>query len=230
VTERSSQTIPAANASPLSPEATSQLSALFAVLGELKQIKRTGWLDRGLPPAETETVAEHSLLTALIGWISASTIPGLDADKVLKLALVHDLTEAIFGDSPPYDREDVPLDDPEALRAFFSVRHLRTPENAAAKRAAEEEAAREMLALMPDPIRSEIAALWQEYDEQATAEARYVKQVDRLEAFLQARAYAPTHPDVPAWGFTDMAMKEVDHPLLAALRDNALADDDDSPE
>lgn len=199
-----------------------QLGCLFTQLAELKRIKRTGWLDRGLPPEVTESVADHSMLTALIAWITASTDPGLDADRVLKLALVHDLAEAVFGDDPPYDRADVPLDDPGALRAFFSVRHVRTAENIAAKRAAEQDAAGELLALTPEPVRTEIASLWAEYDAQETPEARFVKQVDRLEAFLQARLYAPEYPDVPAFGFTDMALKEVEHPTLAALRDEKL--------
>jgi len=198
------------------------LGYLFTQMAELKRIKRTGWLDRGLPPEVTESVADHSMLTTLIAWITASTDPDLDAERVLKLALVHDLTEAVFGDDPPYDRADVPLDDPEKLREFFSVRHLRTPANAAAKHAAEHTAALELLALTPEPVRSEIASLWTEYDAQETPEARFVKQVDRLEAFLQARVYAPDYPDVPAWGFTDMALKEIDHPTLAALRDEKL--------
>lgn len=206
----------------MSNRSIAQLGYLFTRLAELKRIKRTGWLDRGLPPEVTESVADHSMLTALIAWITASTDPDLDADRVLKLALVHDLAEAVFGDDPPYDRADVPFDDPAALRAFFSVRHLRTPASIAAKQAAEQAAVIELLALMPEPMRTEIASLWDEYDAQETPEARFVKQVDRLEAFLQARAYAPDYPDVPAFGFTDMALKEVEHPALAALRDEKL--------
>lgn len=47
------------------------LPALIGILGDLKRIKRTGWVDRGVPPDEVESVADHSLLTALIGWIVA---------------------------------------------------------------------------------------------------------------------------------------------------------------
>ncbi len=203
-------------------ESPAQLERLFAQLAELKRIPRTGWLDRGVPAGETESVADHSLLTTLIAWICMTSGPELDADRVLKLALVHDLTEAIFGDLPPYDRKDVPVDDPEALRAFFSVRHLRSPEDTIAKREAESSAAAEMLAMMPPIAHAQIGSLLAEYEAQKTPEAQFVRQVDRLEAFLQSRAYARDFPDLPFAGFTEMAQKEIDHPLLVAIRNARL--------
>lgn len=190
---------------------------------DLKRLPRTGWLDRGVPPADTESVAEHSFQTTLLAWIVAQEDASLDADRVLKLALVHDLAEALTGDPPPYDRAEVPAD-PAARRAFFSVRRIRTAEQADAKHRAEQEASARLLALLPNASRAEIAALWEEYETRATPEARFVKQVDRLEAFLQARRYAADHPDVPVDGFTDMARHELTHPALVALRDDALAD------
>jgi len=205
----------------------SGLVELFRTLEHLKRTKRTGWIDRGVPPSEVESVADHTLMTALIAWLAARTETTLDADRVLKLALIHDLAEAIVGDFPPYEPHEVPSrEDAEALRAFFSVRHLRSPENAAAKRQAEAEAAAELIGLLPGGVAEEIEALWEEYERQATPEARFVKQVDRLEAYLQSLTYAEADPDLPLWGFTDMAEKEIDHPALAAIRDIAGQGDD----
>lgn len=199
---------------------TTDLPALFRIIAQLKRTSRTGWVDRGVPVPAVESVADHSFLTALIAWITAREDPSLNADRVLKLALIHDLAEAIVGDRPPYEATDVPpADAPDALRAFFSVRHLRTPENVAAKRRDEDAATSHLISLMPDSISSEIAALWAEYEHQDSAEARFVKQVDRLEAFLQSRDYLRDNPDVPVEGFADMARKEIDHPLLRAIRD-----------
>jgi putative hydrolase of HD superfamily len=207
-----------------------KLLTLFRTLERLKRTPRTGWVDRGVPPADVESVADHTLLTALIAWITATDDPALDADRVLKLALIHDMAEAIVGDHPPYEPHEVPpRDDIDGLRAFFSVRHLRTADNAARKRQAEDDAAAALIALMPDAIAGEISGLWQEYEAQSTPEARFVKQVDRLEAFLQSRTYAAADPDLPLWGFSDMAAKEIDHPALTAIRDAALARERDEP-
>jgi putative hydrolases of HD superfamily len=196
--------------------------ALFRTLANLKRTKRTGWIDRGVPAAEVESVADHTLMTALIGWLLALPDASLDADRVLKLAMIHDMAEAIVGDRPPYEPHEVPSrEEPEVLRAFFSVRHLRSAENAAAKRQDEDAAAATLISLLPGGVASEIEALWHEYEAQETPEARFVKEVDTLEAYLQSRTYAASGPDLPLWGFTDMAHKEIDHPTLTAIRDAA---------
>jgi putative hydrolase of HD superfamily len=193
---------------------------LFAILRGLKRVPRTGWLDRGVPAAAAESVADHSYLTALIAWLLALDAPGLDADRVLKLAMIHDLAEAIVGDAPPYEPHDVPdRTDHEAHRAFFSVRHVRTPENRAAKQEAEAAAFAHLAGLMPSEAQAEITGLWEEYEARSTPEARFVKEVDILEAYLESLHYAAQDPNLPLWGFTDMAEKEINHPLLVALRD-----------
>jgi putative hydrolase of HD superfamily len=196
------------------------LAQFFTTLQELKRVRRTGWIDRGVPLADVESVADHSYLTALIAWITALDNPDLDATRVLKLAIIHDLAEAIVGDVPPYDPDEVPdRSDLEALNAFFSVRQVRSPVNSAAKKTAEATAFASMTANLPHSMRDELAALWEEYEEQVTDEARYVKEVDTLEAYLQSRHYAAGDPALPLFGFTDMADKELDHPALTALRD-----------
>lgn len=199
------------------------LAELIGTLGNLKRIKRTGWVDRGVPSDEIESVADHTLLASLIAWIVAGDNTSLDAERVLKMALIHDLAEATYGDAPPYERGDIPDPaDVDALRAFFSVNHVRSAENATTKRLAEEAAMADLLALMPERVRDEMSRLWDEYEAQETPEARFVKEVDRLEAFLEARHYAEEHPDLPLAGFTEMAEHEIDDPDLAAIRDASL--------
>ena len=196
------------------------VATLLTLLQGLTRVPRTGWLDRGVPVADAEAVADHSYLTALIAWTLAFDDPGLDADRVLKLAMIHDLAEAIVGDAPPYEPHEVPdRVDRDAHRAFFSVRHVRSPENQAAKRQAEAAAFARLAGLMPPNARAELTALWEEYEARATAEARFVKEVDTLEAYLESRHYAAQVPDLPLWGFIDMAEKEIEHPTLAAIRD-----------
>ena len=192
------------------------------MLQGLKRVPRTGWLDRGVPPAQVESVADHSFLTALIAWLAALEDPSLDATRVLKLALIHDLAEAIVGDEPPYAASAVPAPaDRDALRAFFSRRHVRTAESKAAKRLAEDEAFATLSHLMGPHASAELAALWEEYESHETPEARFVKQADTLEAFLQSRHYAAMDTELPLDGFTAMADHELDIPVFTALRDIA---------
>ncbi len=196
------------------------LAVVLRTIQHLKRVKRTGWIDRGVPIADVESVADHTYLTALIAWMASIDDPDLDSDRVLKLAMVHDLAESIVGDAPPYEAHDVPdRSDIDALRAFFSVRHQRSDGNTAAKRAGEHDAFLRLARGMPPGAQSELSSLWEEYEGQSTPEARFVKDVDRLEAYLQALHYSATDPDLPLWGFTDMADNEIDHPTLTAIRD-----------
>src|SRR5262245_57028480 len=80
--------------------------------GRLKATPRTGWIDRGVPVGEAESVADHSFRVALLAWLAAHLAaaddPALDVDRVLALALIHDLAEALTGDLTPYDPAAIP--------------------------------------------------------------------------------------------------------------------------
>jgi putative hydrolase of HD superfamily len=63
-------------------------------------MKRTGWILRGVK--DPETIAEHTFRMALMAWIFGYS-KGLHVEKILKMALIHDLCEIYSGDSTPYD-------------------------------------------------------------------------------------------------------------------------------
>jgi len=67
---------------------------LFEV-GMLKRTPRSGWQFLG---AGSESVADHVFRAAMIAFVLARMEDGVDADHVLRLALVHDLPEARTGD------------------------------------------------------------------------------------------------------------------------------------
>lgn len=188
---------------------------------------RTGWLDRGVAPEQVESVADHSYGVSLLAWVAAlerrAAGADLDTDRVLALALLHDLAEATIGDAPPYDPAKVPgLEDALERRRFLDRRHVRDEARSAAKRAAEDGAMQEVLTALPDTTRAELTSLWAELQDGTSDEARFVKQVDRLETFLQSRQYQRADPDLPVASFQREVMETIDDPLLAAVRDEAL--------
>lgn len=202
-----------------SPAAT--LVRFLHLSGRLKSLPRTGWLDRGVPALETESVADHSFRLALLAWLAAM-LPGsrLDAERVLKLALIHDLAEAMTGDEPPYDAADVPAaSDAAARRRFLQQRHVRDSARSAAKRATEAAAMTAMLADLPPALRAEIELLWAEYQDQSTPEATFVKQADRLETYLQAQEYLATDAERPMDSFAAEVAEAISDPRLQRLRD-----------
>lgn len=145
---------------------TGKLVRFFRDLTRLKELKRQGWLRKGLAATETESVADHSWAVSVLALVMGD---GLDLGKVLALTLVHDLAEARTGDLTPAD--GVP---------------------------AEEKQARERQAILDvtaevDP-EGKIFALWEEYEQNETPEARLARDLDKLEMALQAAEYAE------AWG------------------------------
>lgn len=138
------------------------LLRFFHLAGRLKDTPRAGWALRGV--ASPESVAEHSHRVALLALVLAPRAePPLDVSRCVSLSLVHDLAEALVGDITPYD--GVGADE---------------------KRRREEEAMRHLADLAGDAA---LLALWREYDAAQSPEARFVKELDKLETVLQAAEY-----------------------------------------
>jgi putative hydrolases of HD superfamily len=146
---------------PSDPDAVEGILAVLADAGRLKKLKRSGWVRVGIP--DPESVADHTFRLALLALLVGPHL-GLNVDVMIRLALIHDLGEARVGDLTPADR--VPPSE---------------------KRAREVEALSAIVDPLPD--RTALYDLWGEYDAAATAEARVVRQLDKLEMAVQALEY-----------------------------------------
>jgi putative hydrolase of HD superfamily len=179
---------------------------LARAIARLKEVPRTGWLDRGIPLEETESVADHSFGVALLAWLLAPL--EIDRARAVELGLLHDLAEAIVGDMTPYDRDALQTLDPDTRRNWLNQRHIRSEEQQAAKARAEDGAIAELARSLPDQRGDILLARWSELRERATPEAKFVKEMDVLETWLQSRHYAQNHPDAPMESF-DLEAREV---------------------
>ncbi|MEM6930585.1 MAG: HD domain-containing protein [Myxococcota bacterium] len=158
----------------------------------LKALDRTGWVRRGI--AGPESVAAHSWGVA---WLVLALLPeDLDRQRALTYAVLHDLPEVRVGDLTPHD----PMPRSEKVRR-------------------EREAMQGLTG--SSPRGRSLAALWDAYEALDDDEARFVRQLDRLDMALQAVAYAeaqPTHREALV-EFVESAAKVVEHPVLRPLID-----------
>lgn len=182
------------------------LAALARAAGLLKRVRRKGWVDRGV--VDGESVADHSYRVAVMAW-AAARAGGLDADRAMRLGLLHDLAEADIGDETPFD-------DALAREGFdpaqFDRPAPRDAARAAAKHARERAAIVALAAELPHPIARELLAAADEYAAQSTPEARLVKAIDRLETMLQADDYLAEQPALRVGSFrhgVDRALAEL---------------------
>ncbi|XP_014522162.1 HD domain-containing protein 2 [Vigna radiata var. radiata] len=137
----------------------------------LKTTKRKGWVNHGIKGAES--IADHMYRMALMALI-AGDVPGLNRERCIKIALVHDIAEAIVGDITPSD--GVPK---------------------AEKSRREQEALNKMCELLGGGMRAEeIKELWEEYENNSSLEANLVKDFDKVELILQALEYEVEHGKV----------------------------------
>lgn len=107
-----------------------------------------------------ENSAEHSWQTTLAALLFMPD--HVDALKVLKMLLIHDLVEIDTGDVFVYDdqgREDIAE--------------------------AETQAAERLFGLLPDPLGIELRDLWHEFEARETPESIYAKSMDRVCPVIQ---------------------------------------------
>jgi putative hydrolase of HD superfamily len=127
---------------------------------KLKEILRQTILTQS---RRQENDAEHSwhLCLCVIVLAEHANQPDLDVLRVLKMVIVHDLVEIDAGDTFAYDT------------ARMADQHAR-----------EAIAADRIFGLLPEDQAREFRALWDEFEERITPEARFALAVDRFQPML----------------------------------------------
>ena len=136
--------------------------------------------------ANPESVAAH---TWEVCWLVLALCPDdVDKDRALQIAVLHDLAEVRVGDITPHDN--------------VSKKDKSKRESAALK---------SMLESRPD-----LYQLWEEYEDQLTAEAKIVHDLDRLDMALQAVHYRRTQ-GIDTQEFIDSARRDIKHPQIVDI-------------
>lgn len=107
-----------------------------------------------------ESVAEHSWRLALMAMLVGDAFPQADTDRVIRMALIHDLGEAFTGDIPAFEKSE---GDEEREEKLFA----------------------DWVESFPEPQRGEWQELLSEFSAQSSLEARICKALDKLEAVIQ---------------------------------------------
>lgn len=181
--------------------------------GKLKRIARTGWVLRGVK--NPETIADHTFRMTIMAWIIGDQ-NRLNLTKVLKIALIHDLCEVYAGDMTPYDGL-LPTDKKLRMAALSKVPRLSKSlkeKRLREKHKKEKASLEKILASLPENERTEIMALWLDYENGTTKEGRFVKQVDRVENLLQALEYWEKDKKFPIEVWWVQLKELVDDPKL----------------
>ena len=139
------------------------LESFFQKVLELKNIPRQGWKNK-LDMNNVESVADHSYSTAMMSMV-LSDLEGLDTEKIIKMALLHDLAESVVGDITP-DR-------------ITNKRKIYV----------ENKAMMQILENLPTSVSQQYIILWDDFQKNSSKEANLLHEIDRLEMAFQAKFY-----------------------------------------
>ncbi|MEX0311860.1 MAG: HD family hydrolase [Tateyamaria sp.] len=140
-----------------------RLDRQIAFLVEADRLKS---VDRATTLADAsrhENSAEHSWHLCLYALVlSDQAGPDVDISRVIKMLILHDLVEIDAGDNPVFADVD-----------------------AAAVAAQEAAAADRIFGLLPDDLRDELRAIWEEFERAESRSAQFAKALDRFQPPIQ---------------------------------------------
>ncbi|MBI2315339.1 HD domain-containing protein [Candidatus Daviesbacteria bacterium] len=140
---------------------------VFLTLQWAKELPRQGFIAMGFKRNEADSVAAHSFSTSLLAYFLARQLQKegikIDAEKALKMGLLHDVGETIVGDVGTFVKG-------MAGGVFKNI---------------EEEGVKALVDGLDS--KEEIIKLVEEYNERKSIEARVVKAADNLDALAQAK-------------------------------------------
>jgi putative hydrolase of HD superfamily len=132
---------------------------------KLKNLFRQGWLKRDIPESKGESVADHTFGTAMTAWILTRRLNlELNEEKLIKMALVHEIGEIYAGDITPVDGISLAQKYELELQSIEKV-------------------------FSSYPEGDEFINLWKEFEKAESPEAKFLKQIDKFEMGMQAEIY-----------------------------------------
>jgi putative hydrolases of HD superfamily len=157
-----------------------RLQQQIAFIFEIDKIKSIFRKTKLFHTDRHENDAEHSWHIAMMTLIlSEHANEKIDILKVIKMLLIHDVVEIDAGDVNFYKKTD-------------------------SYKADEKSAAQRIFGLLPPDQAKEYIALWLEFEEQETKEARFAAALDRLEPLLQN-----VHHKCEFWNANDISHDQV---------------------
>lgn len=143
-----------------------QTDHLLKQVSFIKEIDKLKYIQRKTKlfnSDRNENDAEHSWHLAMMTIVLAEHAnQPIDVLKVLKMVLIHDIVEIDAGDTFLYDTQKSHINTDEELMA-----------------------AKRIFGLLPTEQAEEFIAIWQEFEEGKTDEAKFAKSMDRFEPLLQ---------------------------------------------
>ena len=141
-----------------------RLDKLFCFIREIDKEKKINRQTYLADASRKENDAEHAwhaaVMTVLLSEYASEKI---DVLKTVTMILLHDVVEIDAGDTYAYDEEGK------------KTQHQR-----------EEQAAERIYGMLPDDQKQKLTALWEEFEEAKTPEAKFARAMDHIQPISSA--------------------------------------------
>jgi putative hydrolase of HD superfamily len=186
-------------------------------IGKLKRMPRLYWILRGVE--NPETVAGHIFTLAIMAWIFGREKKELNQEKLLKMALCHELSAVYTGDTTPYDRI-LPKDEKERKEVLKKMIRLSRKEKEwifLKDYKTEKKALEKLTKGLDRSTRKEILDLWHEYRTRSSQEAKFLGQLNILAVLLQGLIYEKRYKEFTASSLWEWAFENCDDEISVSL-------------
>lgn len=137
-----------------------EILKFFYEMGQLSRVKREGWRLLGIE--DPESIADHSLRAAQIGWVLAKLEGYKDPNEVAAMLIFHDIGECRVGDIHKLANRYITVDEAAAVKEQVS-----------------------RLGSAGD----DVLGLWTQIEERQTQAGIIAKDADLLELAVRAQEY-----------------------------------------
>lgn len=175
-------------------KAVSDVISFLHTVGNLKNTPRRGWVEHGVP--HPESISDHMYRMSLMCMMCPDA--SLNREKMIRMALCHDVGESIIGDISPM---------------------MKVPKEVKMKQEAEavQQLSDRLSSSAPaSTFGAELKDLFMEYEAQETPESHFVKDMDLLEMIVQAHDYEGAHPGKDLESFF-LSGQKIQHPWARAV-------------
>ena len=172
----------------------------FKISANLKTVPRQGWIDKvGID--SPESVADHVFSTSVMAMVFGDFLK-LDTHKLIKMSLLHDLSESITGDKTP---EQISKNEKTVL---------------------ENNTMNDILSHLPNEMQKDYSHIWDEFVANSSLESKLLHEIDKLEMALQATIYSKSYDPKSFSVFLDSAKSLIENQELKKIL-NSLIDCND---
>jgi putative hydrolase of HD superfamily len=188
-------------------------------VGKLKRMPRLYWKMRGLK--NPETVASHISALSLMVWIFGKEKKQLKMEKLLKMALCHEITAVYTHDTTPYDWGFLKIkkgkkETLERIPFLSAKEKTKQFKNDFKKEGA---AILKLVRRLEPSLKNEIIQLWKEYRNRESPEARFLGQLNVLAILLQAILYKKQKNNFSINALWELVFEICDDPTALSLID-----------